>query len=220
MSLMVPLRVRVFIAGGLLLLPHLLGQQASKPTSQAERTNSAGGLANGVYHNSSFGFSYKVLFGWVERTAEMREDDSGKSPDPSQAQVLLAVFERPPEAISDTVNSAVVIAAESVKSYPGLKAAVDYFAPLEEITKAKGFKVVNEPYEFSLGAKKIAREDFSKPLGNLTMQQASLVMVQKGYVISFTFIGGSADEVEGLITGLNFPSSQPSSVSSSGHLRK
>jgi hypothetical protein len=171
----------------------------------------SGVVANGLYRNPSFGFSYKVPYGWVERTAEMREDDSsGKLADPSQAQVLLAVFERPPEATGDTVNSAVVIAAESVKSYPGMKAAVDYFVPLEEVTKAKGFKVVNEPYEFLVGVRKLAREDFDKELGKLTMQQASLVILQKGFVVSFTFIGGSEDEVTELLAGLSFgPISMP-----------
>jgi len=186
----------------LVLGPTNRAQEAHPPHST--KANSTGAVANTVYRNSSFGFSYKVPYGWVERTAEMSEDDNGNATDPTKGQVLLAVFERPPEAIGETVNSAVVIAAESVKSYPLLKTAVDYFAPLEEITKAKGFKVVNEPYEFSAGAKKMAREDFSKELGKLTMQQASLVMVQKGYVVSFTFIGGSEDEVAELIEGLNF----------------
>jgi len=176
-----------------------------------------GVVTSGLYRNPSFGFSYKIPFGWVERTAEMGEDGSNDQPtDPSQAQVLLAVFERPPEASGETVNSAVVIAAESVKSYPGLKTAVDYFTPREEFTKAKGFKVANEPYEFSVGTKRLAREDFSKELGKLAMQQASLVMVQKGYVMSFTFIAGSQDEVEELIAGLSFapilkPNSPPAS---------
>ena len=83
-----------------------------------------------------------------------RRDDSGSQPKDPKAQVLLAVFERPPEAMGDTVNSAVVIASESEKSYPGLKSAVDYFGPLEEVTKSKGFQVTNQPYEFSVGAKK------------------------------------------------------------------
>jgi hypothetical protein len=177
----------------------------------------SGVVAGGLYRNPSFGFTYKVPFGWVERTAEMGEDRSNDQPtDPSQAEVLLAVFERPPEASGETVNSAVVIAAESAKSYPGLKTAVDYFTPLEEVTKAKGFKVANEPYEFSVGTKRLAREDFSKELGKLTMQQASLVMVQKGYVICVTFIAGSEDDVEELIAGLSFapilkPNSPPAS---------
>ena len=181
------------------------GAATRSPHSVQHSSLDSGIVTSGLYRNPSFGFSYKVPFGWVERTAEMGEDSSNDKPtDPSQAQVLLAVFERPPEASGETVNSAVVIAAESVKSYPGLKTAVDYFTPLEEVTKAKGFKVANEPYEFSVGTKKLAREDFSKELGKLTMQQASLVMVQKGYVISFTFIAGSPDEVDELIAGLSF----------------
>ncbi len=185
----------------LLLLPSAAGQQAARNSN---------GISNGLYRNSFFGFSYKVPYGWVERTAEMRDEDSdSKTADVSQAQVLLAIFERPPEVTGDTINSAVVIAAESVKSYPGLKIAADYFGPLEEITKAKGFKVINQPYEFSVGAKTLPREDFSKDLGKLTMQQASLVMIQKGYIVSFTFIVGQNDEIDDLVGGLNFNPGSP-----------
>jgi hypothetical protein len=141
----------------------------------------------------------------------MQADDSATAaPDRSSARVLLAVFERPPQVPGDTVNSAVVIAAESVKSYPALKTAVDYFAPFEEITKARGFKMVNEPYESSVGTRKIPREDFSKDLGKLSMRQASLVILQKQFVVSLTFLGDSQDEVEDLIQGLTFgPSEHP-----------
>jgi len=204
------------LLGIVLLLASAVAQVKDAKRPHSPEAGAASEVTSGFYRNPFFGFRYKIPFGWVERTAEMREDDTNNKPtDPSQAQVLLAVFERPPEAMGDTVNSAVVIAAESVQSYPGLKTAVDYFAPLEEVTKAKGFKVTNEPYEFSVGSKQIAREDFSKQLGKLTMQQASLVIVQKGYVVSFTFIAGSADEVEELIEGLSFsPILKPSSPSS------
>jgi hypothetical protein len=170
-----------------------------------------GAVTDGVYRNPTFGFTYKIPYGWVERTAEMQADDSATAaPDRSSARVLLAVFERPPQVPGDTVNSAVVIAAESVKSYPALKTAVDYFAPLEEITKARGFKMVNEPYESSVGTRKIPREDFSKDLGKLSMRQASLVILQKQFVVSLTFLGDSQDEVEDLIQGLTFgPSEHP-----------
>jgi hypothetical protein len=203
------------LAGVLLLLSTVLGQ-AIKPAPRASTdAGSSSDLANHIYRIPFFGFSYKVPFGWVERTADMGEESTGDKPaDPSGARVLLAVFERPPEATGETVNSAVVIAAEPVKSYPGLKTAVDYFAPLEEITKAKGFSVVNEPYEFLIGSKKLAREDFSKPLGTLTMWQATLVTVQKGFIVSFTFIAGGADQIDELIEGLAF-SSVPTSHHSS-----
>lgn len=129
----------------------------------------------------------------------MRDDvESGKS------KVLLAIFERPPAASGETINSAVVIAAESADSYPGLKVAADYFGPLTELTESKGFKVVNEPYEFLVDGRPLVRGDFSKDRGKLEMLQTSLVTLEKGYVLSFTFLGGTQDEVNDLIANLRF----------------
>jgi hypothetical protein len=193
-----------------LLIGNATGAQSQSASPIPSKQQSASGphakssLRAGVYASSHFGFSYQVPFGWVERTAEMGQADSGQSENSSKAQVLLAVFERPPQAVGSTVNSAVVIAAESVSSYPGLKSAVDYCGPLEDATTARGFKVVNEPYEFSIGARRVVREDFSKQLDKLTMQQASLVILEKGYVVSFTFIGSSDDEIAQLIERLSF----------------
>ncbi len=50
----------------------------------------------------------------------------------------------------------------------------------------------------------MVRGDFSKPRGSLTMYQTSLAMMEKGYIVSFTFIGGSDDEVNDLIASLSF----------------
>ena len=41
------------------------------------------------------------------------------------------------------------------------------------------------------------------------MRQTSLVLVQRSYAISFTFIGGSEDEVNELIERLSFASRKP-----------
>ena len=129
----------------------------------------------------------------------MRDDvESGKS------KVLLAIFERPPAASGETINSTAVIAAESADSYPGLKVAADYFGPLTELAESKGFKVVNEPYEFLVDGRPLVRGDFSKDRGKLEMLQTSLVTLEKGYVLSFTFLGGTQDEVNDLIANLRF----------------
>ena len=178
---------------------------APRSTKKLPVAEATPAVSQGLYRNPSFGFVYKIPFGWVDRTAEMRAGDaSPDSTDPAKAEVLLGVFERPPETTGDTVNSAVVIAAESVSSYPGLKTAADYFGPLDEVITAKGFKVVNEPYLFPVGGKQLARSDFSQQREKLTLEQATLVMVDKGYVVSFTFIGGSQDDVDTLLEGLRF----------------
>ena len=155
----------------------------------------------GLYRNAEFGFTYLVRYGWVDRTTAMQPEDA----DASKSRLVLAVFERPPEVTGDTVNSAVIVAVESAASYPGLKTAADYMGPLTELTTAKGFRVAQEPYEFSVGSKRLVRSDFVKDIGQLSMHQSSLVEMQKGKVLSFTFIGGSEDEVDELVEKLVFP---------------
>lgn len=176
---------------------------SSKPhASRSAAPLDLGSIVAGVYRNAGFGLAYKIPFGWVERTDQMQGDG-----EPGVSATLLAVFERPPEAAGDTVNSAVIIAAESVSSYPGLKTAADYFEPLTEVVTAKGFKVENEPYGDVVGAQRLVRSDFTRQEGSVTFYQSTLAELNHGYVLSFTFIGDSEDDVNQLIEGLSFPKS-------------
>src|SRR6202142_958305 len=193
----------------LILLAAALWAQDKPPSSSKPYTHAKaslpepGAISDGVYHNSAFGFSYKLPYGWVDRTAEMQDDAAGAS----KSRLLLAMFERPPEAPGDTVNSPVVIAGEPLPA--GLKTASEYFESLSALTSAKGFEAAEGPGEFSVGATRLVRGDFSKPRGKLTMRQSSLVKVENGYAISFTFIAGSEDEVSELIEKLNFIARKP-----------
>jgi len=192
----------------LAVVPLACSSAAQEAQKSAMITPDRGAIANGIYRNPSFGFTCKIPFGWVNRTQEMSEDSAADSNQnssaPKKSTLLLAVFERPPEATGDSVNSAIVIAAESASSYPGLRTAEQYFEPLTAVTKSKGLDVVNEPYDYRVGTTPLVRGDFSKALGNLTMHQSTLVMIEKGYVLSFTFVGGTEDEVDALLEGLNF----------------
>jgi hypothetical protein len=208
-------RLRAAILSGIVFLtsaalgaqqtPQASSSSSSRDTSHQKASALDPGTFEGnLYRNPALGFSYKLPYGWVDRTQDMQQDAAPENGEVGKSQVLLSTFERPPGAPGNTVDSAVVIAAESVSSYPGLKNAAEYFGPLTELTASKGFKVVNEPYEFPVDAKPIIRVDYIKKDSGLTMQQSSLVMIAKGYVISFTFIGGNEDEVTELIEGLSF----------------
>ncbi len=74
----------------------------------------------------------------------------------------------------------------------------------EAASEQRGFKSVSEPYSFSVGTKQLVRADFSKERAKLTMWQSSLVMIEKGYIVSFTFVSGGEDDVEELIRNLSF----------------
>lgn len=145
------------------------------------------------------------------RTDDMnaREDnaktDEDRTADSDRAgRVLLSAYSRPPEARAEDVNASILIAAESVTAYPGLKDAAQYFGPVTEVAKAQGFEVDEEPYAFAIGTKKVVRGDFEKDVGTRVMRQSTMVVLARGYVVSFTFIGGTEDEVEELINGLSF----------------
>ena len=162
----------------------------SKPTESAET----------IYRNSALGFRYRIPYGWVERTREMQEGN-----DAAKGEVLLAVFERPPQVSGDTINSAVVIASLSASDYPGLKRAEDFLGSLTELTAAQGFKTDGDPSEAIIDSQRLVRADFSKPRSEkLTMHQSTLVLLTKGQIVSFTFIADSADGVNDLIDGLGF----------------
>ena len=129
---------------------------------------------------------------------------SSSAADKREAKVLLAAFSRPPEARGEDVNGAIVIAAESLATYPGLTEAAQYFGPLTEVAKAQGFTVDEEPYEFALGNKNVVRGDFHKDVGTRVMRQSTLAFLWHGYAVSITVIGGTEDEVEELIDGVSF----------------
>lgn len=197
-----PSRSAIAFATLLLSISASLAQAPAKSQEPAPASSSS--LTDGLYRNSTFAFSYKLPYGWVDRTQEMQE----ASTDPNKAQLLLEAFERPPGTSGDTVNSAVVITAESASSYPGLKAAADYFGPLAELTKSKGFKVVQEPYDFPAGGRQLVRSDFSKGEGKAAMYQTSLVILSKGSFVCFTFITGTPDEADSLVENLSFSITQ------------
>lgn len=219
------------VASGLAQAP---AQSPSTSSSKHAKASSArlapdldaGTIANGVYRNRLLGLSCKIPDGWVLRTEEMNGRDAEPSPDgqakplpegppfdsaqgrqgntEDSGKVLLAAFSRPPAARGEDVNSSIVIAVEKQATYPGLQEAAQYFGPLTEVAKAQGFLVDEEPYEEQIGAKVVVRGDFHKDVGSRVMRQSTLAFLAHGYAVSITIIGGTEDEVEGLVDGVGF----------------
>ena len=207
-----------------LVLCLTLTGQAQRKTAPAATPTAKSAAHNEdpqLYRNPTFAFRFQIPYGWVDRTKEMQEGNEA-----DKAEVLLAAFERPPQATGDTINSAVVIASESAASYPGLKKAEDYLGPLTELATSKGFKAEGEPYALEVESRQLLRADFTKPLSGKTssgetssvetrndkrtMRQCTLVLLAKGQVVSFTFIAGSEAELDDLMDGLHFgPAKSP-----------
>lgn len=190
------------------------GKHIQKPAAATDSGIDAGAVTNGVYRNKTLALTCKIPDGWVLRTDEMNSregDEAGTAGWAAEGscprmcgRVLLAAFSRPPEARGEEVNASIVIAAESVTTYPGLKEAVQYFGPLAEVAKAQGFAADEEPYEIAVASKILVRGDFHKNVGTRVMRQSTLAMLARGYAVSITVIAGTDDAVEELIDGLDF----------------
>ena len=194
---------------------------ANKPANSAL---DPGTVTNNVYRNKTLALSCEIPAGWVLRTDELNASDEKNEEEKKEeqkkeeekknaappaasstgAKVLLAAFSRPPEARAEDVNASIVIAAESVPSYPELKEAAQYFFPITEVAKAQGFIPDEDPYEIAIGTKTLVRGDFHKARGSRVMHQSTLALLSHGYAISITVIAGTDDEVEDLIDGLSF----------------
>jgi hypothetical protein len=205
----------LYIAG-VLLFPLSLCPQTTKPSTNTP----CAPLTDQVLRCPHFGFTYKVPFGWVDRTADMNasantnsnadENTTKEQASSAGSETLLAVFERPPGALGETVDSAVVVAAEPLANYHGVKSAASYFGAITELAAQRGVTAMDDPHAVSIGGRQLVRGDFSKPRGKLTMYQTSLALIEKGYAVSFTFLGGSEDEVNDLIANLSFAERSPS----------
>jgi hypothetical protein len=190
--------------------PQKLAKAATSPLE-------VGTVTNNVYRNKTLGLSYKIPDGWVLRTDDLNTPpeksnaktdgtvaDTSAPASSTGAKVLLATFSRPPEAKGEEINSSVLIAAESVSNYPGLEEAAQYFYPLEEVAKAQGFLLDEDPYAIAIDTTTLVRGDFHKDVGTRVMRQSTLTLLSHGYAVSITVIAGTEDDVEGLIDGLSF----------------
>ena len=211
--------------------------QAKRPAPSGARID-PGAVSDGVYRNKTLGFTCKIPEGWVLRTDEMNAPDendensaqppaAGKTSNESQppatqknpqsppgraqnaaARVLLAAFSRPPQVRGQEVNASIVIAAEPVATYPGLTDALQYLGLLTEVAQAQDFIMDEDPYEIAIGTRKLVRGDSHKDVGTRVMRQSTLAMLQHGYAVSFTVIAGTDDDLEELIDGLDFATSE------------
>ena len=205
-----------FLSAVVVLL--VVGASAGQNPRAKASLPECGPLSGQVLRCANLGFTYKVPFGWVDRTQQMQEsasaaavnsENNGRQANARQTgKTLLAAFERPPGASGSDVNSAIIIAVEETSAYPQVKTAADYFGPLSEIAEQRGFKMDGDPYPFSAGARQVVRGDFTGGDEKRPIRQTSLVLLKKGYIVSLTFLAGSDDEIDSLVENLTFTSTQ------------
>src|SRR5439155_20968165 len=120
-------------------IPQLSAQTRRSPTRSDNKSQACGPISDGALKCTRFGFSYKIPFGWVDRTDDMRGENEADTESTtkseaasSKSQTLLAIFERPPGAPGEIIYSAVVIAAESADDNYACKLFSYYLGSISE----------------------------------------------------------------------------------------
>ena len=72
------------------------------------------------------------------------------------------------------------------------------------MTAKNGFEQDGELVEVAIGAATLVRGDFSRRTEKGITHQTSLTMLQRGYVLLFTFISDNPDEIENFLHKLSF----------------
>jgi len=173
------------------------------PVSNAQQTSSPddGSVDNGVYSNRFFGFSVTHPKDWVvhgeatnirlRETGKERAASSGAlSAASSEASLkntyqLLTMFQYPMGA-AIAVNPGFMLVAEKVSQVPSIVTGRDYlFHVRPMLVKTGVVPLNNEPVEVILSGQKFFRQDSHMQVNGVSVEQAILITVLKGYAIVF-----------------------------------
>lgn len=173
------------------------GQQTSTPDD--------GSVKDGVYHNNYFHFSIAYPADWVvhgdatntrlkEFGKERATGPGGLSAAASEVILkntyqLLTTFQYPLGTPEVEVNSAFMIVAENVSHAPGIASGRDYILSTRPLMLKLGAPPVGEAVEMVLSGRKFFRQDYLAQAGGLSIHQATIISIVKGFALGFILSG-------------------------------
>jgi hypothetical protein len=184
--------------------------------SAQSSTPDSGGVNNGVYSNTYFGFSYTYPKDWVvhgeatnQRIVELgkeRVKDSKALSEPSadvslkHVHQLLTVFQYALGTPGLSYNDAVQIIAEDVRYAPAITDGRVYLLNMKDLLTKMGCQVVQkEPVEMIISGRQFFRLDFRTPVRDIYVQQVMIAHVTKGYALAFGFTVGPDQNIEDIV---------------------
>jgi len=184
-----------------------------------------GGVANGEYTNSFFGFALPVPNGWtvasqealdaaakggkLAETADERLKASLKST--KKKMYTLVMFSEHPFGAAVPVNPSIVCAATTLNNLPAIRTGRDYLSTMREVVQRSntGLQSRGLPQETQLGGCSFYRVQYGlgTPSGIMVEQAYYATVSSDRYALAFIVSGGSKDDlarVEAKLKNLRF----------------
>ncbi len=179
-----------------------------------------GHVTNGVYHNNYFGFSVKYPQGWVvhgdatnthlREIGKERATSTGALSAASTEVILkntyqlLTTFQYPLGTPDVDLNPAFMVVAENVSHAPGIVTGRDYLLNTRALMIKTGVvPVQDEPLELTLAGRKFFRQDAIIEMKGVTVRQAILISVNKGFALAFILSGRDAQAIDEMVSSFN-----------------
>lgn len=184
-----------------------------------------GDVHDGVYSNSTFGFTFKYPKDWVvhgeatnERIREIGREKIAES-GTSRASVevamehtyqLLTVFHYPLGTPGITFNPGILVMAENIAHAPGITNGKDYLLNVRAIVTKVGYQfLLKEPVEYHFGESQFFRDNYAAEINGVHLVQAHFATIKDHYALVFAFIGpdqASVDEMAKTMESYGLPS--------------
>ena len=196
------------------------GQQRSAPDD--------GSVSDGVYNNTFFGFSVTYPKDWVvhgdatntrlREIGKERATSTGAMSAASTEAVLKNTYQllttfRYPMGANVEVNPSFMVVAEKVSHAPAIVNGRDYLIYVRPMMIKTGVvPVQDEPAELLLSGRKFFRQDSRVQVNGLSINQAIIITVIKGYALAFILSGKdqlTVDEMAKAVSTLKFAASPP-----------
>ncbi len=179
-----------------------------------------GHVTNGVYHNNYFGFSVQYPQGWVvhgdatnTRLMEIGKERATSSGALSAASTevilkntyqLLTTFQYPLGTPDVDLNPAFMVVAENVSHAPGIVTGRDYLLNTRALMIKTGVvPVQDEPLELTVSGRKFFRQDAIIEMKGVTVRQAILISVNKGFALAFILSGKDEEAIDEMLSAFN-----------------
>lgn len=166
-----------------------------------------GEVKDGVYYNPFFSFAFRYPKDWVvhdeainERIRKRAQEKAAKSGTTSElknAYLLFTVSRHPRGTPGIALNPTILVIAENIAPLPRNYSAKDYLLEVRPLKLKEGAQpVLTEPVQFRVAGFEFFRDDYRREVNGVSMRQAILVNIKKGYALVFSFSGEDEKSVD------------------------
>jgi hypothetical protein len=158
-----------------------------------------GDLKDGVYTNDYFGLTYRLGKDWY-LSEEFIHGDAGKVINRVPGQYLLLSADR---QTGKPIRERILMIADDARQYQHGFTAKQYVTKMTHaLIKPPGTDLVREAYAVEYGGKAFNRADYEEKYAGGSLSKAFVSRRVRGYLLSWTFVANSQEELDVLVNSL------------------